>query len=257
MFERLKHQGHARSVALLSSLEGRLHRILQTWLLLAGLACCVRLAFTPVTFGGADFGTVAPYVLLIVAPVASTLLALRWFADGQLQPQPSTRLAIVGTWRQVGLSEARRHPLFGTTGLMVSLLVGMMMNVPFRALEYLAAIPPVAVEAPSWLATLHTAMTFDLVLFSSLYMVAFVAALRKAPLFPRLLVAIWCADIGMQLFIADVVAGAGGLPTGVASGLQGLLEGNAKKVLISAAIWLPYLMLSKRVNVTYRLRIPA
>jgi hypothetical protein len=48
-------------------------------------------------------------------------------------------------------------------------------------------------------------------LFGSLYTIAFVAALRKVPLFPRLL----------------------------------------------AAIWLPYLLLSRRVNVTYRSRIPA
>jgi hypothetical protein len=36
-----------------------------------------------------------------------------------------------------------------------------------------------------------------------------------------------------------------------------MLEGNLKKVLISAAIWLPYLILSDRVNVTYRQRIGA
>jgi hypothetical protein len=36
-----------------------------------------------------------------------------------------------------------------------------------------------------------------------------------------------------------------------------MLEGNLKKVLISVAIWLPYLLLSRRVNLTYRLRVPA
>jgi hypothetical protein len=30
-----------------------------------------------------------------------------------------------------------------------------------------------------------------------------------------------------------------------------------KKVLISVALWLPYLLMSTRVNVTYRSRIPA
>jgi len=30
-----------------------------------------------------------------------------------------------------------------------------------------------------------------------------------------------------------------------------------KKALISIAIWLPYLLLSRRVNLTYRLRVPA
>jgi hypothetical protein len=99
-------------------------------------------------------------------------------------------------------------------------------------------------------------MTLDVVLFSSLYMIAFVAALRRAPLFPRLLAAIWLGDITMQLVTAKVTA-ATNLPDGVAVALQGLLEGNLKKVLISIGIWLPYLLLSKRVNVTFRQRVPA
>jgi hypothetical protein len=41
------------------------------------------------------------------------------------------------------------------------------------------------------------------------------------------------------------------------SALHSMLEGNVKKVLISMALWLPYLLLSTRVNVTYRHRIPA
>ena len=36
-----------------------------------------------------------------------------------------------------------------------------------------------------------------------------------------------------------------------------LLQGNMTKVLISIAIWLPYMMLSERVNLTYRSRLPA
>jgi len=47
------------------------------------------------------------------------------------------------------------------------------------------------------------------------------------------------------------------LPPQVATALHGLLDGNVKKVLISVALWLPYLLMSKRVNVTYRHRVPA
>jgi hypothetical protein len=43
----------------------------------------------------------------------------------------------------------------------------------------------------------------------------------------------------------------------VAAALTALLTGNVKKVLISIAVWLPYLLLSARVNVTYRHRVPA
>jgi hypothetical protein len=140
---------------------------------------------------------------------------------------------------------------------MVSLLVGILLNLPVRAGEYMVAMPPVAGEVPAWLSTLHLAMTFDVVLFTSLYAIAFVAALRKVPLLPRLLVAIWIADITMQLATPKLVVSAGGVPANVADALQSLLHGNIEKVLISVAVWLPYLLLSRRVNVTYRSRIPA
>src|SRR6185369_5810155 len=133
----------------------------------------------------------------------------------------------------------------------------MMLNVPVRAAEYFAAMPPLPLHAPRWLSVMHVAMTFDVVLFGSLYMIAFVAALRRVPLFPRLLVAIWIGDLAMQLFTASLVASAGDVPTGVVHALHSMLEGNVKKVLISIALWLPYLLLSTRVNVTYRHRIPA
>jgi hypothetical protein len=133
----------------------------------------------------------------------------------------------------------------------------MMLNVPVRAIEYLVAMPPLPEPAPAWLSSLHFAMTFDVVLFGCLYMIAFVAALRRVPLFPRLLVAIWLADLSMQLFTASLVSNAGGVPPAVVSALHSMLEGNVKKVLISMALWLPYLLRSTRVNVTYRHRIPA
>jgi hypothetical protein len=72
-----------------------------------------------------------------------------------------------------------------------------------------------------------------------------------------LLAAIWMVDLAMQLVTAQLVAGAPGLPPAVAASLHTLLDGNAKKVLISVALWLPYLLLSTRVNVTYRHRVPA
>jgi len=247
---------HARSAVLLFSLENRLERILIGWLLFAGLCCAARIAVSPLPHGtiGALAG-VAPYLLVVTAPFISAMLALRWFADGQDQPQPSTRLAIAGSWKRVGKAEALGHPLYGTTGIMVSLLLGMLLNVPVRVLEYLAAVPPAGPVSPHWLSTLRFAMTLDVVLFTSLYMVAFVAALRRAPLFPRLLLAIWLGDLTMQLLTAKM-ATAADLPAGVAVALHGLLEGNLKKVLISMAIWLPYLLLSRRVNVTFRHRVP-
>lgn len=257
MLDQLKHRMHAKSAAILLSIENRLDRIMLAWLGLAGLASALRIAVSPIRTQLPDLSTFAPYMLLVFAPVVSMLLALRWFADGERQPQPATRLARLGSWRSVSSDEARRHSLYGTTGIMVSLLVGMLINIPVRAMEYLAAMPALSGPVPAWLVTLHGLMTVDVVLLSSLYAVAFVAALRRVPLFPRLLVAIWMIDLAMQLVTAQLVAGTPGLPAAVAGALHSLLEGNIMKVLISVALWLPYLLLSTRVNVTFRHRLPA
>ena len=244
----------AKSAALLLTIEGSLPRIMTGWFIVAVLASAVRILTSPLHSAPA-IGTLLPYLLLVIAPVVSMGLALHWFRDGDRLPQPTTRLAAIGRWRNVGREEALAHPLYGSSGIMVSLLVGMLLNVPVRGLEYLASIPALSGTVPAWLATLHLMMTLDVVVLSSLYTVAFVAALRRVPLFPRLLAAIWVLDLAMQLGIASIVAGTDGLPHGVAEALRDLLDGNAKKVLISIGLWLPYLLMSKRVNVTYRHRI--
>ena len=257
MFDQLSRNLTARSAALLLTIDTRLHRILKIWLVAAGLLSAARIVLSPYPQGVPAFSTWASYMLLVVAPFASTLLALHWFRDGHRQPQPAIRLSRIGRWRDVSRFEAERHPLYGSSGIMVSLLVGMMLNVPVRALEYLASMPPLPNGAPAWAQSLHFAMTFDVILFGSLYMIAFVAALRRVPLFPRLLAAIWLGDLTMQLVTAELVTRTGDLPPAVAAALHSVLEGNVKKVLISVALWLPYLLMSKRVNVTYRHRVPA
>jgi hypothetical protein len=256
VFEQVNEKMRARSAALLLSLDSGLYRILFWWLLLAGAASIARILLSPHSFAVSTLPTFVSYLLLVVAPFASTLLALRWFSNGHLQPQPTTRLASIGRWRRISRDEAESNPLYGATGMMVSLLVGMMLNVPVRAMEYMAAMGPVPAAEPRWLSVLHFAMTFDVVVFASLYMIAFVAALRRVPLFPRFLLAIWLADLTMQVVTAQMVASTR-VPADVASALTIVLTGNVKKTLISMALWLPYLLLSRRVNVTYRHRVPA
>jgi hypothetical protein len=257
MFEAVSERMRARSAAVLTSLDGGLDRIMKAWLFVMLMACSARVAAAPAGIGNAGPESFLGYLLLVIAPVASTVFALRWFEAADGRPQLSTRLALVGRWRDVPAEEARAHPLYGTSGIMVSLLLGMLLNVPVRAAEFLAAMPPIPRTAPDWASVLQTAMTFDVVLFTSLYPIAFVAALRRSPIFPRLLVAIWGADIVMQLAIAQAVTAATHLPPAVADALQSLLTGNVQKVLISMCLWLPYLLLSTRVNVTYRQRVPA
>lgn len=256
MFDEISQKMRTRSASLLVTLDNKLDRILFWWLIIAGSASIARIALTPHKLPMAPLSAFASYMLLVVAPFASTLLALRWFSDGDRHPQPSLRLARVGKWKSLSRDQAQAHPLYGTTGIMVSLLVGMMLNVPVRAAEYFAAMDPLPAAAPHWLSVLHFAMTLDVVLFGSLYMIAFVAALRRMPLFPRLLLVIWLADLTMQLATAQMVS-ATHIPAPVADAVHTLLIGNVKKVLISIGLWLPYLLLSTRVNVTFRHRIPA
>lgn len=257
MLATVRHRLHARSAVLLLSVESDLPKIMTWWLGLALVASALRISTSPLGGAMPDLATIMPYVLLTCAPLVSMGLALKWFDGGDRFAQPTLRLARVGKWRSVSAAEAKAHPLFGTTGFMVSLLVGMLINVPVRAAEYLAAMPALSGPVPQWLAALNFMLTLDVVLLSSLYVVAFVAALRRVPLFPRLLVAIWAIDLLMQTSIASIVMASPDVPSAVATSLHGVLDGNVKKVLISVALWLPYLMLSRRVNVTFRGRVPA
>ena len=253
----LRQQWHARSIAMLRSIEGGLPRIMVGWLALGCIACALRIAISPWRGAGPGLATLLPYVLVIGAPLVSLALALRWFSGADRLGQPALRLARFGAWRQVSSGEARGHKFYGTSGLMLPLLVGMLVNVPLRTAEYLAAMPALSGPVPDWLRTLNLMMTLDVVLLSSLYVVAFAAGLRRLPAFPRLLAMVWAIDLSVQSLIAWAASLEPGLPAAVSVALDGLLRANMMKALASIAIWLPYLLLSKRVNVTFRHRIPA
>lgn len=227
------------------------------WLLLALTACAVRVALSPSHGSGPGLTTILPYALVIGAPLVSMLLALRWFASADTTAQPSFRLARIGKWRSIGADVARRHRFYGTGGLMAALLVGMLVNVPLRTAEYLAAMPALSGDVPEWLRTLNLMMTADVVLLSSLYVIVFVAGLRRVPAFPRLLASVWLIDLAVQAAIAGAASLEAGLPASVAAALHGLLRANVLKAMASIALWLPYLLLSKRVNLTFRHRLPA
>jgi hypothetical protein len=246
---------HGRSLSVLRLLHHRLDRIVGIWLCVVALAAALRLAISPVPPSSFDGATILPYLLLVGAPAASLFLALHWFRDGERTPQPVTRLAVVGSWRDLVPVEARRHPSYGASGIMVSLLVGMLLHTPLRTASYLATMPAITADAPGWLSVLHFWLTLDTVLLSSLYAICFAAALRHMPLFPRLLLLVWMIDLCMQVLIAQAAVSTG-IPLNVATPLQMLLEKNVAKVLISISLWLPYLLLSTRVNVTFRHRIP-
>lgn len=250
---------HRKSVWAIASLEHGLDRLLLVWIAVAAALCALRIAFaaTPIDTAIAFVQTALPYVLVIGAPVAAYMIGDALFPRGALYEQPQIRLARYGKWEKVDCLTARQHKLFGPTGMMASLVIGMMLNVPIRSLEFLAAVPAMNGHAPLWGQMLMAAMTIDVVMMNFLYMLAFMMALRSVPWFPRFLLMVWGVDIVSQVGIAHFVSNAPGLPAQVGEAMGGLLAGNVKKVAISVAIWLPYLLLSQRVNLTYRARLAA
>ena len=88
-FPQMKERMAARSTALLFSIDSNLDRILRYWLIVASAVAVLRISMTPHRLPIAGFQTFSSYFLLVAAPVISTLLALRWFSDGDRLPQPA------------------------------------------------------------------------------------------------------------------------------------------------------------------------
>ena len=248
---------YRKSIAAVALLENSLPRIMLGWVAFITLGGILRTiyAVSPINSGLSFAQTIMPYILIGAAPITAYWLADQVFPRGVLLQQPDIRLARYGKWQNVNVLAARQHPMFGPTGMMASLLIGMLINVPVRSLEFLAAVPAMNGNAPLWGQVLFAAMTADVVVMNFLYVVCFVAALRCAPWFPRLLLVVWGFDLVSQLMMSQMMSQTAGLPPAVGSALASLLEGNVTKVLISIALWLPYLILSDRVNLTYRSRI--
>jgi hypothetical protein len=238
-------------------LEANLIRIMFGWVMVLSVAAGLRLAFPvrPIMRLPDYLAAGLPYVLIIATPIVAIALALRWFPQGAALSQPRLRLARVGRWCDVDAATAQSDPLFGVGGVMFSLLVGTLLNIPMRTLEFMSAVPVAGPGAPLWYGVLFRALLANVVMLSALYAVAFVAALRAVPLFPRLMAAIWSVDIAMQFIVAYAVTSTAGLPAAVGRSLFTLLDGNVKTAVISAALWCPYLLLSPRINLTYRLRV--
>lgn len=250
---------HRRSRALVAFLDVRMEALIVGWIgVVAGLGL-TKVAFSPLAAGslGAFAITLLPYLLIAFAPIAGYRIAAGSFPRGLLSAQPSLRLCRYGAWQRLDPVAARQNVAFGPTGFMASLLTGILLNVPFRSFEFILALPAIGPAAPGWAQTLMIAMTLDVVVMNFFYMVCFVMALRAVPLFPRMLLFAWSADLALQFAIADTVGHTPGLPATVGAALQSLLHGNLQKVLVSAFIWLPYLILSDRVNVTFRQRVRA
>ena len=246
-----------RSVAIPRLLARNMDRIAVCWMavFLLAAAPAVLLSVTPPRTAAEFASLVLPYLLIAIAPVAGLQLTLRAFPNGLMIARSTFHLSLYGRWRRVDMIEARNNPDFGPSGFMASLLIGLLLNVVVRSGEFLGAVPALSKAAPAWGQTLFHVMAADVAVMGFVYMVCFVMALRAVPYFPKMLLLAWALDTLAQLVIARTISPLAGLPGSVAGSLQALLLGNITKVLISAFVWLPYLMLSDRVNVTYRQRV--
>lgn len=248
--------GRQQSRRIVAALEQKISGLVIAWLGIAMLAATPQLVH-PLTPDRTilDFAEIAlPYLVIAIAPLLGYFLARAAFPRGEILAQPQFRLAVLGQWRKLSVVDAMRHPNYGTSGFMASLVIGILLNVPVRTFEFFISVPAVNHHAPGWSRAIFLAMAADAAIMGFIYMVCLVLALRRIPLFPRSLALAWTMDIVLQFaFIREFVA-MPDLPAQVAEPLIGLLVSNLIKVAISISVWLPYLLLSDRVNVTYRCR---
>ncbi|MES2493117.1 MAG: DUF2569 domain-containing protein [Pseudomonadota bacterium] len=248
-----------RSAAVPRALNARIEAFTLIWAAVFIAISLPRLV-SPATAPRGLFDALAvavPYLLIALAPLAGHRLAAASFPSGIRTAQPGIRLSVYGRWRSLSVLDARANPSFGPAGFMASLLIGLLLNIPVRSVEFVVAMPAVSGNAPGWSQALFLLLAADVVVMSFFYMVCFVMALRTVPLFPRMLLFAWVLDVTAQMIIAREIGAMPGLPAQVALPLRELLHGNIVKVMISAFVWLPYLILSERVNVTYRQRASA
>jgi len=231
-----------------------LPQISKAWLGIAALLVTARMLAAP---GPISLWHCLLLILALAMPALALLAVLNHYPPGGMANQPALRLARLGRWRQVEPLQCPMFEKFGAGGLLTMLLAGLLLNVPVRALEFMAAMPAPKLHAPAWYLSLHGLMLADLAILSTCYAALVGLAIRNVPLFPRLLMAVWLLDIAAQFAIGGLMATVPNLPKGVETGLAALLAGNMQKVGISMALWTPYLIMSHRVNLTYRHRVPA
>lgn len=248
---------HLRSVWLVAQFHRRMEIFITIWLVSFMATAALRISFsqTPINSAADFIELFLPYALIALAPVLAYRLTIAAFPIGNALARPSLHLSPFGRWRRLDVLRARQHKLFGPTGFMASLMLGLLLNVVLRSFEFMLAVPAMNGHAPAWGTTIFRIMAFDVIAMNTLYAICFVMALRSIPLFPKMLGLAWLLDITSQLMIANAVAHSPQVPGEVALALGQLLQGNVTKVLISAGVWLPYLLLSDRVNVTYRMRV--
>lgn len=97
---------------------------------------------------------------------------------------------------------------------------------------------------------LFAAKASDAVTMNFHYALCFMPALRCPPWLVRFLLVVLRLHISLQLIMGRIIGRTIGLPHDVVDARASLLLGNFQKILISVTIWLPYLIMPERVNLT-------
>lgn len=250
--------GSRRSREVIRWTSRNLLNIAMAWVGVMILMAAIRMIWSPTPPANlAQYGELAvPHMLVALAPIMGFIIGRNAFLGPSRWRSSTLRIARSNRWHPLSLRDVIRHPSFGPVGFMASLIIGMLLNVGMRSAEFVLAVPALTSEAPQWGFALFWMMTADAVILNFFYMVCFAMALRSVALFPKMLLFVWLLDLAFQLAIANS-APVQMMPVEVRAGLQDLLLGKVQKVLISMLIWLPYLILAERVNVTFRHRASA
>lgn len=258
LIHNIRERLHRQSVRFVAPLEDKARTMLLGWTIIVAGICFLRILspVSPTDSLSSALILLVPHILILSSPFFAYWSANALFPRGTDFAQPEIRLARFGKWRALDVLSARKHPAFGPVGIMASLLLGLLLNVPIRTAEFMAAVPSMTGSAPEWGQMIYFAMATDLIAMNFLYTLCFFMALRGMPFFPRMLLLTWGVDVMSQVVVANYIGSAPFLPVRVASSIAPLLESNVTKAFISIIVWLPYLLLSERVNVTYRRRQP-
>ncbi len=256
VYGRLASYFVASTRRIVRALDLRMEPIVGAWAALLLLATELKIADapTPPHSPAEALAMGLPFLLLGAAPVLGYRIATALAARSPTPQQPSIRLARFGSWREADAVDRRRGRIAGPAGFLVSLIVGLLVNVPVRSLQFLAIVPAVTPADPYWAQVLVAAFTLHAAAMNFLYMVCFVMALRTKPLFPRVLLLVWLIDLASQGLIASAIAGTG-LPPDLTQPLIATLKENLAEVLLSMTLWLPYLLVSDQVNLLFRNRV--
>ena len=153
----------AESERIARFLDRRMTVLLAVWFAIAALAGGLKiLVLATANPKTATLATllplILPYALIALAPVAGYALVGRCFTNGTIAAQPRLRLAKLGRWSSVSLDDARQRQNFGMSGLLVSLVAGLLLSMVMRLGEYLIGVPAIPGVAPPWALAMFDAM---------------------------------------------------------------------------------------------------